>query len=156
MKIVVFKIAEKEYGVDIIQIKEVVRMRAITPVPESADFVEGVISLRGRVVPVLSLRKKLDMEQPKFSVTNRIIVTESSSQVVGVIVDSVSDVITVEEGSLTPPDDVLKEAKYLLGVIKVEKRLILFADMHKLLSVKDKTSIKKVSQRVEVHRKSQV
>ena len=131
-------------------------MRAITPVPESADFVEGVISLRGRVVPVLSLRKKLDMEQPKFSVTNRIIVTESSSQVVGVIVDSVSDVITVEEGSLTPPDDVLKEAKYLLGVIKVEKRLILFADMHKLLSVKDKTSIKKVSQRVEVHRKSQV
>ena len=153
MKFTIFTLADKEYGVNISQVREVIRMRQITPVPEASDFVEGVISLRGKVAPVISLRKKLGLEEKKLSETNRIIVTEINGHALGVIVDNVTDVISLEAGEITPPDEVLKKAKYLIGVGKAGKRLILVADMQKLLTGEDKTKIGKVEKRVLVRKK---
>lgn len=153
MKITIFKLVDKDYGVNIDQVNEVIRMREITPVPDSADFVEGVISLRGAVVPLINLRKKLALPDIKLNPHNRIIITELNKKLVGVIVDSVSDVITIDEANITPPDEVLKQADYLIGVGKLENRLILIADISKLLDAKSKAGITNVYSRVELKKK---
>jgi len=153
MKVTVFTLADKEYGVDISQVREVIRMKEITPVPDTAGFVEGVISLRGRVIPIINLRKKLGLEEKPITSANRIIISRLDSHFVGVVVDSVTDVISIEEEDITPPDEVLKKARYLVGVCKLGERLILVADMEKLLSDKDRATIGKVEKRVEVRKK---
>jgi len=153
MKLTVFTLADKEYGVDISQVREVIRMKEITPVPDTAEFVEGVISLRGHVVPIISLRKKLGLEEKPTTSTNRIIISRPGNHFVGVIVDSVTDVISIEGGDITPPNEVLQKAKYLVGVAKLGERLILVADMEKLLSSKDRTVIGKVEKRIEVRKR---
>jgi purine-binding chemotaxis protein CheW len=153
MELVIFKVAEKEYGADLKQIRQVIRMREVTQIPDAAKSVEGVISLRGRVVPLVSLRKKMGAEEKEISRWSRIIVTETDSAPVGVVVDTVLGVVTLEPGSITPPDEVLKDAGYLTGVARLDKRLILVIDIEKLLSLEDKDGIRKVHSRVEVKKK---
>ena len=153
MELVIFKVAEKEYGADLKQVRQVIRMREVTQIPDAAKSVEGVISLRGRVVPLVSLRKKMGAEEKEISRWSRIIVTETDSAPVGVVVDTVLGVVTLEPGSITPPDEVLKDAGYLTGVARLDKRLILVIDIEKLLSLEDKDGIRKVHSRVEVKKK---
>lgn len=154
MKTMIFSIADKEYGVDIAQVREVVRMRQVTPVPDAAEFVEGVISLRSKVIPLISLRKKLGFEATQISQPSRIIVTQINGHRIGVIVDGVSDVIAIEQGAITPPDEVLKEARYLVGVARVTKRLILVIDIERLLTEDTKTTISDIEGRIEVRRRT--
>ena len=153
MKITILKLADKDYGVSINQVNEVIRMREITPVPDSADFVEGVISLQGFVVPIVNFRKKLNLSEAKLTRHNRIIITELNKKPVGVIVDSISDVITVDDESITPPDDVLRQADYLIGVGKIIDRLILIVDISKLLNAQAKTGINSIYKKVEIRKK---
>jgi purine-binding chemotaxis protein CheW len=152
IKIAIFNLADKEYGVSIEQVRQVIRMRKITPVPEASEFVEGVIALRGKVIPLINLFKKLGIEAGPLSGKNRIIITQAGSHTVGVIVDAVSGVITLDEGALSPVDEVLKEARYLIGVVRVDKRLVLIIDIEKLLGDDVKSSVEKIRQRVEVHK----
>lgn len=150
---VVFNIAGREYGAGIDQVREVIRMRKVTPVPDAADFVEGVISLRGKVVTLVNLRQKLGVEKKLLDKTTRIIVTEVEGHVLGMIVDSVSDVTDIKEENVSEPDETLKEAAYLKGIAKLDNRIILIADIGKLLSVEDKAGIGKVATRVEIKKK---
>jgi len=154
MKLAIFTLVEKEYGVDIKDVKKVIRMRKITPVPDTAAYVEGVMSLRGVVVPLINLRKKLGLETKDMTRLNRIIVTDIKGKSVGVIVDGVSDVLSVGDESITPPDEVLKGAGYLTGVARIGKRLILLVDIRKFLAGEAAKSIEKVHSRVEVRKKS--
>jgi len=153
MKLVIFTLAGKEYGVDIAYVREVIRMRKITPVPDAAGYVEGVMSLRGEVAPLINLGKKLGLESKNVTALSRIIVTGLKKKPVGLIVDGVSDVLDIEEGTVTPPDEVLKEATYLTGVAKLGARIILLVDIRKLLSGEATKSIENVQKRVEVKKK---
>ena len=153
MNLVLFKIADKEYGVDIKQVLQVIRMKAPVRVPEAAQFVEGVITVGGKVVPLVNLRKKMGLSSEVFTKSGRILLTETEGHLIGVMVDSVTDVIAVERGSITPPDDILKDARYLLGVVKLGNRLILAADMAKVLNADERTSINDVRGRVEIRKK---
>jgi purine-binding chemotaxis protein CheW len=153
MTLIAFRLEDKEYAVDITRVREIIRVAGITGIPDAAEFVEGVINLRGRVVPVISLRKKLGLQRKKSDRMNRIIITQVNSHFVGVLVDSVIDVISVEPGSVTPRDEVLKEARYLAGVGKVRDRLVLIMDLGKLLTGKERTSIEDLHERVELRKK---
>lgn len=155
MKVVAFSIADKEYAVQIEQIQEVIRKRKAVPVPDAAYFVEGVMNLRGKVVPLINLRKKFGFaDDPSAGPANRIIVTEINGSVMGFVTDRVTDVITLEPGSIEPPSEVLKEAVYLSGVAKFGKRLFLLVNLEKLLSSEDKENIAVVHKRVEVRKKA--
>ncbi|MDD5432524.1 MAG: chemotaxis protein CheW [Candidatus Omnitrophica bacterium] len=154
MDIAIFKIADKEYGVDIKQVRHVIRMKEIVTIPDSADFVEGVISLRGKVIPLLNLRKKFSLKSENSKKENRIIITQIKEHLIGVLVDEVLNVANIEHGAITPPDKFLKDASYLTGVIKIGNRLILLIDFEKILSVDDETGIKNVHERVEVRKKN--
>lgn len=152
MKILIFSIGDKDYGADIAQVREVIRMRKVTPVPETADFVEGVISLRGRVIPLVNLRKKLGMKALEVP-SNRIVVTTIQNHWTGILVDQVKAVMTFKPEDITQPDEVLKNAAYLKGVAKWEGRLVLLVDLNGFLRGEESVGLQKVQERVEIKKK---
>ena len=153
MKLAIFNLGDKEYGLEIAQVREVIRLRPVTPIPDTADFVEGVISLHGKVLPLVNLCVKLGMQRSKLLKTNRIIVTQVNAHQVGVIVDGVSEVISIDSANINAPDEILKEATYLVGVVKKEHRLILIVDIARLLSDDLNSQIQKVHEQVQLRRK---
>ena len=152
MKILIFSVGEKDYGADITQVREVIRKRKVTPVPETAVFVEGVISLRGRVIPLINLRKKFGMKSQEVP-SNRIVVTTIQNHWIGILVDQVRDVVTLKPEDITMPDEVLQGAAYLVGVTKWEGRLVLLVDLTELLKNEEKDSLQNVQERVEIKKK---
>lgn len=153
MKIVVFMLADKVYGVAIEQVREVVRMRKVTPVPDAAGFIEGVISLRGKVIPLINLRKKLNLEI-QAAPSNRILVTKLQEQWAGILVDQVEDVVALHPEEVTKPDEMLKGAYYLIGVAKYKGRLVLIADLKELLRGDEQADLQKVREKVEIKKKN--
>lgn len=154
MKVLIFSIGEKDYGADITQVREVIRMRKVTRVPEAAPFVEGVISLRGRVIPLINLRKKLGMRSEEVS-SNRIVVTTIQDHWTGILVDQVKDVVTLRPEDIAKPDEVLQSVAYLVGVTKWEGRVVLLVDLTGFLRGEESEGLRKVQERVEIKKKEQ-
>lgn len=152
MKVLIFSVGEKDYATDIAHVREVIRKRKVTPVPETAAFVEGVITLRGRVIPLINLRKKLGMKSQEVP-SNRIVVTTIENHWTGILVDQVKDVVTFKPEEITQPDEVLQGAAYLVGVTKWQGKVVLLADLTKLLKGEETDSLQKVQERVEIKKK---
>jgi len=136
MQLVVFGLASEYYGVDISDVREIIRMQAIARVPGAPSFVEGVINLRGRVVPVVDLRKRLRLDVGEQTKESRIVVVDISGRDVGVIADAVTEVLRVTLSSIEPPSSIITNADsdYLRGIAKLESRLIILLDLKKVLS----------------------
>ena len=149
-----FLLAEKEYAVSIDSVREVRRVKAVTPVPQAMDFIEGVVSLKGKVVPIIDLRRKLGIPGTRQTTLNRVIITETSNHILGIAVDSVIGVTNIKDSDIEPPDEVLKKAGYLSGVGKSGKRLILIMDITKLLSEEEATGITTVRGKVEIRKRA--
>jgi purine-binding chemotaxis protein CheW len=144
MKIVAYTILEKEYGLEIKNVIQVIRMKEITPIPQTPDFVEGVIIWHGKVMPLISLHKKLSLEKQNPNQLNRIIITRFHEHHIGIIVDQLTDVLDLEAANLEPPGALLREVNYLVGVANIGKRLILLMDVEKLLSTEERSGIDKI------------
>lgn len=132
--LVTFNLGE-EYAVPISQVYEIVRVGSITMVPNSPSYMEGVINLRGKVLPVLNLRKRLNLSGKDITKSSRIVVTEVGSKVIGLLVDAVSHVIKVSSELVeTAPEEVIEtDTDYITGVGKLKERLIILLDLEKLL-----------------------
>ncbi|MBU2491649.1 MAG: chemotaxis protein CheW [Bacteroidetes bacterium] len=135
LQLVSFKIGDEEFGVDILSVQEINRMLQITRVPNSPNFVEGVINLRGKVIPVIDLRIKLNMERTEYSPDTRIIVVEINNQTVGFIVDSVKEVLRIPESIMEAPPELAAgvDSRYITAVGKLEDRLLILLDLEKVL-----------------------
>jgi purine-binding chemotaxis protein CheW len=138
-QIIGFRVADEEFGLDILRVQEIIRLPQLTRVPNSADFVEGVINLRGKIIPVVSLRKRFGLREAPSDNQARIVVVEASEIVLGFVVDSVSQVLTISAGTIEPPPLLGKvECNYVSGVSKVGERLIIILDVDRLiLATKD-------------------
>lgn len=152
MNLLIFTVADREYAVEIGQVFRVIRMKKYTPVPESADYVKGVISLRGKVIPLISMRKVLGIAGEEETKNSRIIIFNDDNSLIGAITDSVSGVSDIKKESISEPDDVLKGTQYLKGIIKINERIILVIDMGRLLSAEEKESVGHIEARVEVRK----
>ena len=143
LKLVGFYLGPEEYAVDILKIKEIKLMQEITNVPKAPDFVEGVINLRGDIVPIIDLKKKLNLGAAELNEESKIIVVEIDTKMVGVIVDEVSEVIEIEDSKLSPPPPIIGgiEAEYLKGVGKLGDRLLILLDLDKILTLEEKTQL---------------
>jgi len=132
--LVTFNLGE-EYGVPISQVQEIVRVSGITLVPNSPSYMAGVINLRGRVLPVLNLRKRLGLSDKEMSNASRIVVTEIGNKVIGLLVDAVTHVIKITPESVEPaPEEVLEiDTDYITGVGKLKDRIVILLDLEKLL-----------------------
>ena len=136
LQLVTFHVAREEFAVDILDVREINRMMEITRVPQAPEFVEGVINLRGQVIPVVDLRKRFGLEAEERDKNTRIVVVELGSKVVGFLVDSVSEVLRVSTSLVEPPPALASgiEADYIRGVVKLEDRLLVLLDLHRLLN----------------------
>lgn len=143
LQLVTFRIGEEEFGVNILQVQEIIRMLDITKVPKAPDFVEGVINLRGKVIPIIDLRKRFGLPFRERDKMSRIIVVELGATVVGFIVDAVSEVLRLPASTVEPPPPVVAglDAEYISGVGKLDDRLLIMLDMNRLLSRDEKTAL---------------
>lgn len=137
MQLVVFDLAAEFYGVDIATVREIIRMQAITRVPGAPSFVEGIINLRGQVIPVVDLRKRLGLNVSEQTDDSRIVWVTINKHDVGVIVDAVTEVLRIPVSAIEPPSAMVAgvDSDYLRGIAKLESRLIILLDLNKVLSM---------------------
>jgi purine-binding chemotaxis protein CheW len=135
-QVVVLELAGEAYGVEIGRVQEIIRMQPITRVPNVPAFIEGVTNLRGRVIPVLDLRRRFGLAATPPTRQSRIVVAELGSHAVGLIVDGVSEVLRVPADAVEPPSALVTtaESTYLRGVAKLEDRLVLLLDLTRILT----------------------
>jgi purine-binding chemotaxis protein CheW len=135
-QLVVFRIGSEEFAADIMLTKEVVLMREITPVPGTESYVEGVMNLRGTLVPVLDLRKRLRAGRTEASPEHRIIIVQLEAKPVGLIVDGASEVIRLSDDLIEPVPDLISEmgAEYIEGIINLKGRYITLINLQTALS----------------------
>jgi purine-binding chemotaxis protein CheW len=147
LQLVTFRLGNEEFGVDILKVQEINRMMDITRIPNAPPFIEGVINLRGKIIPIVDLRKKLGFNNESgFSEkTTRIIVVELDGLVLGFIVDSVSEVLRIPENTIEPPPSIVGgvESDYIEGVGKLDNRLLILLELKKLFSATDRKDMEK-------------
>ncbi len=146
VQLVTCKLADEEYGVHIHQVQEIVQIPEITRIPGMPAFIEGVINLRGRIIPVLDLRRRFGLEVKVGGDASRIIVVEIGGQTVGLVVDSVSEVLRLPQSAIDPiPPTISKVGtEFIAGVGKLEKKLVILLDLEKILTDLEKTSLDKI------------
>lgn len=135
LQFVTFTLNNEEYAVDILNVQEINRITEITRVPNSPDYVEGVINLRGKVIPVINLRKKFHFADREADQASRIIIMEIGGITNGLIVDSVSEVLRVPASVIEPAPALSSDmdSKFIKGIAKLEDRLIILLDIDKLI-----------------------
>lgn len=137
IQLVVFNIGEEEFGVEINQVREIVKLVSITRMPKAPQFIEGVVNLRGQIITVIDLAKRLDLPSLGKTEATRIMVVEVGSNTVGMIVDSVSEVLRLSMDSIEDTPSLIDtevHERYLRGVGKSEDRLLILLDLNEVLS----------------------
>lgn len=136
LQLVSFNIGTEEFGVDILKVQEINRMVEITRVPRSPDFVEGIINLRGKVIPIIDLRKRFNLQITDHDKNTRIVVVDIEGQTMGMIVDSVSEVLRIPASTIEPTPEVVTsvDSDYIRGVAKLDNRLLIYLDLAKILT----------------------
>lgn len=147
-KYLTFTLAEEEYGIGILRIKEIIGMMPITPVPQTPEFVKGVINLRGKVIPVVDLRLRFGMEEIGYTERTCIIVVEiageSGTVQTGIVVDSVSEVMNIKAADIedSPSFGANLDTAYILGMAKMEGGVKILLDIDKVLSSEEIADLK--------------
>ncbi|NNG00768.1 MAG: purine-binding chemotaxis protein CheW [Desulfobacteraceae bacterium] len=148
LQLVGFKIGKETFGVNILMVQEIIRKVNITNIPDCPEFIEGVINLRGNIIPVIDLRKRLRLYDPdKYDEGNWIIILNIQGRVTGFIVDSVTKVLKVPLTSFShPPDLVVSGLKshYIHGVCKVEKDLLIILNFDRILLIDEIKKLKEM------------
>ncbi|MCM2270975.1 MAG: chemotaxis protein CheW [candidate division Zixibacteria bacterium] len=139
LQLVSFNIGSEEFGVDILKVQEINRMVEITRVPQTPHYVEGVINLRGKVIPIIDLRKRFNLEVRAYDKNTRIVVVDINGMVMGMIVDAVSEVLRLQSNTIESAPDIVTgvNADYIQGVAKLEDRLLIFLDLSKVVETVD-------------------
>lgn len=147
-KVVGFKLKDEEFAFDIIKVIEIIKLKEITDVPTAPEFIEGVINLRGKIIPIIDLRKRFNVEIEERDKKYRIIIVEFNKlQNVGIIVDEVTKVISVTDDQLLPVPQTVSQAggKYIESIIKIDERIIVLLDIEKIFSESEKVELKDIT-----------
>jgi purine-binding chemotaxis protein CheW len=137
LQLVIFQLGGEEFGVDIMAVQEIIKMPEITAIPQAPEYVAGVINLRGKIIVVVSLGKKFDIQSCDKNEEYKVIVVELENQVIGMMVDSVSEVLRIPSSSVDPAPDIIKSgvsSNYIQGVGKLDDRLLILLDLRNVLS----------------------
>jgi purine-binding chemotaxis protein CheW len=141
IQLVSFNLEHEEYGINVLAVREIIRMISITRVPNTPDYVEGVINLRGKVVPIISLRRKFDLAEAEYDKRTRIMVMEVVGEMMGFIVDEVSEVIRISEKDIQPPPSVAAsgiEQECMAGVVNLAERLLVLLDLERIFTAEER------------------
>ncbi len=143
LQLVSFKVGEAEFGVDILKVQEINKMMELTIVPNTPDFVVGVVNLRGRIIPILNLRTRLGLPVKEYDLETRIIVVEMEDKTIGFIVDEVKEVLRIPKSITEPPPDIVSgiDSDYITAIGKMEDRLLILLDLAKILTSEEMNSL---------------
>jgi len=146
LQLVTFKLGTEEFGVDILKVQEINKMMNITKIPNAPAFIEGVINLRGKIIPIVDLRKRFGFREQPYDKSTRIIVVELEGLVLGFIVDSVSEVLRIPENTIEPPPSMVAgiESEYIEGVGKLDDRLLILLELKKVFSSPERKDIENI------------
>ncbi len=149
-QLVVFTLADEDYGVDISTVDSIVKMQAITQVPHAPSFVEGITNMRGEVLPVIDLRKRFGLPTPSeaFTKETRLVNVELGGLKIGMVVDAVTEVLSISEEEIEPPSPITTtvDSAFITGIAKVEERLIILLDLDKVLSTEEQANVQAMPQ----------
>ena len=147
LQLVSFKIANEEFAVDILNVQEINKMTQITKVPNAPDFVEGVINLRGRVIPIIDLRTRLRLEKKEYDKDTRIVVVEISNKTIGFIVDAVREVLRIPKNITEAPPELVSgiDSEFIKAVGKLEDRLLILIDLNKIITLEESAQLSAVN-----------
>jgi len=148
-QLVVFRLSDGSYALDIQVVREINRLIDITSVPKAPDFVEGIINLRGTIIPVVDLGLRFEMPRTEHSKDTRIVVVESEGHTLGLVVDEVSEVLRIPEEEIDPATNMTTtgiNVDYVTGVGKVGERLILILSPERLFTVEEKARLRKIAE----------
>jgi purine-binding chemotaxis protein CheW len=141
LQLVSFRVGDEEFGLEILKVQEIIRFQSLTRVPNLPNYVEGVLNLRGKVIPVISLRQRLGLEKHQSDNGTKIVVANVKNNVIGFIVDSVSEVLRIDSDIIEPAPQLRQkggaENQYVLGIGKLQNRLLLLLDLDRMLSLDD-------------------
>lgn len=143
IQVACFSLKDDLYAVDIMRIKEIIRPQKLTSLPQSPPFIDGVINLRGSVIPVVDLRKRFDMTPREATASTRLLIVRLSSQTLGLVVDDVTEVISVPVKDIMPPPTVSDKmvANHLLGVCLSGDVLVMLLDIDRLLTTNEVSAL---------------
>lgn len=143
LQIVSFQLGKEEYAIEITKVKEIILVEGITKVPQMPSYIEGIINLRGTVIPVVDLRKRFGVGTCSFDEHTRIVVTRMEGTIVGMIVDAVSQVMKIPKANIQPPPDTIAcvAGDYLVGVAKLDDHMQLLLDIDKVLANDEKSEL---------------
>ena len=155
LQLVGFFIGRQQFGVNILMVQEIIREAPISNIPNSPDFIEGVINLRGSIIPVIDLRTRLDLQA---DVRNQngdtwILIVNVDGRVTGFMVDSVTKVLKLHTSNIEPPPDIVVEglkSQYIYGVCKMDDGLVILLDFEKILQLKDIEKLKEFGDSKEI------
>jgi len=143
MQMVSFRLAREEYGVEITRVQEIILMGGITRVPQTPDYIMGLINLRSMVIPIVDLRLRFGLEPEPTTDQSRIMVVNVAGKTIGIIVDAVSEVLRVSDEQIAPPPPTVAglEHEYLTGLVKLEDRLLILLDIDKILGTEEAADV---------------
>lgn len=137
IQLVSFSLDNEEYGVDVLKVREIIRMPNITRVPNTPHYVEGVINLRGKVIPIINMRRRFGLIEIEYDKQTRIMVMDVEGELMGFIVDAVSEVIRISSSEIQPSPAVVTsgiDQECIAGVINQTERLLVLLDLQKMFS----------------------
>ena len=153
MQLVGFTLSKEQFGVDILMVQEIIRAAPITPVPNSPEFVEGVINLRGNIIPVIELRKRLNLLTEEIEHKDTwILILDIDNRITGFIVDSVTEVLKIQESTIEPPPDIVVaglESQYIRGVCEIGETLLILLDFSRILLAEEIKKLKAMGKTVK-------
>jgi len=140
---VVFKLSKEEYGIDIMNVTEIITYQESIKVPNTPKFVEGIINYRGKVIPIICLKKRFNINETNITDNTRIIVINLNEKQIGFIVDEASETVRLNDTDIDPTPDIVSgvDRKYISGVGKLDSRLIILIDLEKVLTEEEKEKI---------------
>jgi len=144
IQLVSFKLDNEEYGIEVLKVREIIRMIPITHMPNTPHYVEGIINLRGKIIPIVSLRKQFGLMERENCTQTRIVVMDISGELMGFVVDSVSEVIRISGSEIQPPPNVVSggiDQECITGVINQSERLLVLLDLDRMFSREEKGMI---------------
>jgi purine-binding chemotaxis protein CheW len=142
-KLVTFRLGDDHFAADIFSVERVLRYTAPTSVPDMPEYIEGVIDYQGRVVPIVNLRRRFEMEHLEVRNETRILILHSDGEWIGVVVDAVTAVTPFDPATVAPPPRLFRglAGEYLKGIVRMSERLVIFLDVERLLSSTERIAL---------------
>jgi purine-binding chemotaxis protein CheW len=143
MQLVSFRLAQEEYGIEITKVQEIILMGEITRVPQTPDYIKGLINLRSTVIPIVDLRLRFGLSQEVATDATRIMVVNVAGKTIGIIVDAVSEVLRIAQEQIAPPPPTVAGLgrEYLTGLVKLENRLLILLDIDRILGQEETATV---------------